>query len=343
MRGKTRQAILLTGGGTGGHLAIVRAVKEALIERGVRPLYIGSESGQDRTWFEADEDFAAKLFLPTRGVVNRRGVGRAAAMVQVLKSAVSARRFMKEHGVSAVLSVGGFSAAPAAFASLASGVPLFIHEQNAVPGRLNKLFRPLSRAYFSSYDGERIDYPVRELFFQTARTRKKVERVIFLGGSQGALAINDFAMKAAPGLAERGIAIIHQAGSRDFERVRQGYAALGIDAEVFPFCDTLHEKIARADFAVSRAGASTLWELVANRIPTLFVPYPYAAGDHQYHNAAFLAERGAGWVVRQEALTPETLWKILEEDIAAVSGNMEGLIAPEGAEKIAKRLMEERG
>ena len=340
---KTEHAILLTGGGTGGHLAIVRALKEALLDEGIRPFYIGSESGQDRAWFEADETFAGKLFLPTRGVVNRRGWGRAAAMADILKSTAQAKRFMRNNGVSAVLSVGGFSAAPAAFAALVSGVPLFIHEQNAVPGRLNRLLRPFCRTYFSSYEGERVDYPVREVFFRSARTRQTVERIIFLGGSQGAVAINDFAIAVAPGLVERGIAISHQTGEREFERVKEAYKRAGVEAEVFAFHEALHEKIVRADLAVSRAGASTLWELVANRIPTLFVPYPYAAGDHQYHNAAFLAQREAGWVVRQEALKPELLWESLQADIGRVSKNLEGLIAPEGAKTIAKRLMEEIG
>ncbi|WP_236579106.1 UDP-N-acetylglucosamine--N-acetylmuramyl-(pentapeptide) pyrophosphoryl-undecaprenol N-acetylglucosamine transferase [Hydrogenimonas urashimensis] len=336
----TRHAILLTGGGTGGHLAIVRAVKEALLAQGVRPFYIGSESGQDREWFDADGDFADKLFLPTRGVVNRRGFGKAAALGQVLKSSVAARRYLKEHGISAVLSVGGFSAAPASFAALASGVPLFIHEQNAVPGRLNRLFRPFCRAYFSSYDGERIDYPVREVFFQKARTRATIRTVVFLGGSQGASAINDFALKAASGLKDRGIAIIHQTGRRDFERVKQGYARVGIDADVFPFDKALHEKIARADFAVSRAGASTLWELVANRIPTLFVPYPHAAGDHQYFNAKFLCEKGAAWVKRESELVVDDLLNIDAEAVEAASRRLEGLIGPGGAEAIANALLQ---
>jgi UDP-N-acetylglucosamine--N-acetylmuramyl-(pentapeptide) pyrophosphoryl-undecaprenol N-acetylglucosamine transferase len=336
--GSTSHSILLTGGGTGGHLAIVRAVKEALLKRGVRPLYIGSESGQDRGWFGEDDDFSAKLFLSTRGVVNRRGPGKLAALAQTLTAARSARAFMKAHGVNAVLSVGGFSAAPASFAAVAGGVPLFIHEQNAVAGRLNRLLKPFARRYFSSYEGERIDYPVADIFFRTARTRDTLRTVIFLGGSQGAAAINDFALALAPKLAQTGVRILHQAGKRDLERVAGAYEEMGVAAEVFAFDPKLHEKIAAADLAVSRAGASTLWELVANRLPTLFVPYPYAAGDHQYHNARYLAERGAGWVVRQEALTEAAFWGVAKGDLAAVSETLGRLIRPRGAERIAEAL-----
>lgn len=340
----TQHSILLTGGGTGGHLAIVRAVKEELLGRGIRPFYIGSESGQDRAWFGDDETFENRLFLPTRGVVNRRGFEKMSSILQMLKAAKRARHFMKKHRIQAVLSVGGFSAAPASFAAILSGIPLYIHEQNAVSGRLNRLLKPFARRFFSSYGEGRIDYPVADIFFETARIRTEIKSVIFLGGSQGARAINDFALKMAPRLHRRGIAIIHQTGASDYERIRDAYGSLGIEADVFAFDRAIHTKIAAADFAVSRAGASTLWELAANRIPTLFVPYPYAAGDHQYHNARYLAERRAGWVVRQEALESGALLEILESDIASVSENLADLIEPKGAKIVVDAILgEERG
>jgi UDP-N-acetylglucosamine--N-acetylmuramyl-(pentapeptide) pyrophosphoryl-undecaprenol N-acetylglucosamine transferase len=336
----TTHSILLTGGGTGGHLAIVRSVKEALFRRGIRPCYIGSESGQDRAWFGEDAEFEAKLFLPTRGVVNQRGFGKLASMAQVFKAMLQARRFIKAHGIEAVLSVGGFSAAPASFAAILTGTPLFIHEQNAVSGRLNRLLKPFAKRFFSSYGEDRTDYPVSDIFFETARRRERVETVIFLGGSQGARAVNAFALELAPELARRGIGIIHQTGAGEYERVAEAYRRIGVEADVFAFDRALHAKIAKADFAVSRAGASTLWELAANRIPALFIPYPYAAGDHQYHNARYLAERGAGWVVREEALEPARFWEILESDLAAVSDRLGTAIGRNGVETIVDALLE---
>ncbi|BDY13316.1 undecaprenyldiphospho-muramoylpentapeptide beta-N-acetylglucosaminyltransferase [Hydrogenimonas cancrithermarum] len=334
--------ILLTGGGTGGHLAIVRSVKEELLRRGIRPCYIGSESGQDRAWFGEDADFEAKRFLPTRGVVNQRGFGKLASMAQVFKATLQARRFIKAHGIEAVLSVGGFSAAPASFAAILTGTPLFIHEQNAVSGRLNRILEPFAKRFFSSYGDDRIDYPVGEIFFQTARLRTEVETVIFLGGSQGAKAINDFALELAPELRRRGIRIVHQTGNLDYERIKGAYEALGIEADVFAFDKELYKRIAQADFAVSRAGASTLWELAANRIPTLFVPYPYAAGDHQYHNARYIVERNAGWIVRQNALKSDLFWDIIDkENIAPVSEKLATMIGPDGARKIVESMLAE--
>ncbi len=334
------RSILLTGGGTGGHLAIVRSVKEELRRRDIHPCYVGSKSGQDSSWFAQDDDFAGKLFLPTRGVVNQRGFRKVASMARMVDATRLARRFMREHKIEAVLSVGGFSAAPAAFAALLERVPLFIHEQNAKEGRLNRVLKPFCDTFFPSFGEGRVDYPVGASFFETARVRRKLGTVIFLGGSQGARAINDFALKLAPVLARKGIAIIHQTGTSEYERIKEAYGKLGVGADLFPFDPDLVRKLARADFAVSRAGASTLWELAANRIPTLFVPYPYAAGDHQYFNAKYLSDRGAAWVVRQQELTPEIFWRIASGKIAPVSERLATLIDRGGAARIVETMLE---
>jgi len=332
--------ILLTGGGTGGHLAIVRSIKEELLKRDIHPFYIGSESGQDRSWFEKDNDFADKLFLSTRGVVNQKGIDKLYSISQIFKAILQARNFMKVHKIEAVLSVGGFSAAPASFAAILTNIPLFIHEQNAVSGRLNQLLKPFSKHFFSSYGDETVDYPVSENFFKTARIRSEIKRVIFLGGSQGAKAINDFALQLAPELKKQGIGIIHQTGKIDYERINDAYKELNIEADVFAFDKEIHLHIAKADLAVSRAGASTLWELTAAQIPTLFIPYPYAAGDHQYYNARHHVDMNAGWVIRQNMLKPDIFWNILETDIESISKKLRLMINPHGANSVVNTIID---
>ncbi|SFP28271.1 undecaprenyldiphospho-muramoylpentapeptide beta-N-acetylglucosaminyltransferase [Hydrogenimonas thermophila] len=332
--------ILLTGGGTGGHLAIVRSVKDELLKRGINTYYIGSESGQDRAWFEKDDDFKDKLFLPTRGVVNQKGLDKLYSISQIFKSMLQAKEFMKAHNIDAVLSVGGFSAAPASFAAILIRIPLFIHEQNALTGRLNKILKPFSKHFFSSYGSDPVDYPVSENFFKTARVRSEVKRVIFLGGSQGAKAINDFALQLAPELQKLGIGIIHQTGKRDYERVSKEYKKLNIEADVFAFDKEIYLRIEKADLAVSRAGASTLWELTAAQIPTLFIPYPYAAGDHQYYNAAYHVGMNAGWVVRQNMLERDIFLNIIDSNIEVVSKRLGTMISQNGACKIVKTILD---
>lgn len=328
----------MTGGGTGGHLAIIKAVKEHLKEEEL--IYIGSTKGQDRAWFENDPDFSQCYFLETRGVVNQGLLGKVASLWKILTSALKVRRILKAHRASVVFSVGGFSAAPAALAAKLSGTPLVIHEQNAALGSLNKLLKPYADTFISSYMEESPikAYPIKQEFFDNARLRKEVKTVIFLGGSQGAKAINDLALFLAPVLKEKGIRIIHQAGEKNIDAVRSAYEKLGIDAEVFGFTKELAKYMNEADFAIARAGASTLWELSATALPTLFIPYPYAASDHQYHNAKFLVEKKLAWLMRENEIERDKVISILSEDMEAKSRGLMEVVEKEGSYQIAQLL-----
>ena len=331
---------VITGGGTGGHLAIAAALQEVLVERGHEAVFIGSTSGQDRMWFEEHSGFAHAYFLPTTGVVNRKGWQKVTALWKVFAAFLRARKLLKQHKSSAVISVGGFSAAPASLAALSRGVPLFIHEQNARVGRLNALLRPFAKAFFSSYEAESPvrAYPVAEVLFKKARVRKKIETVIFLGGSQGAAYINDLALSAAPILKARNIAIIHQCGERDFERVERAYETLGIEVNLVAFTRELPELLTQSDLAVTRAGASTLWELCANGLPALYIPYPYAAGDHQFYNARFIVQQELGWCERQGEEVEPLLTGILDEDMQSRSRGLMTLTERDGAAQIVKMI-----
>ena len=120
----------------------------------------------------------------------------------------------------------------------------------------------------------------------------------------------------------------------------QAYKELAIKAEVFAFRDDLDELMQKSDLAVSRSGASTLWELCASTLPALYIPYPYAAGDHQFYNATFLVEKGASWMQRQEEKPYEVLCELLDKDMSQASKRLKTLIAPNGAEKIIQKVEE---
>ncbi len=293
--------ICITGGGTGGHLMIAEVLAKAAVENGHELIFIGSTHGQDRKYFGDRSHFSNVYFLETTGVVNQNGFKKLLAFYKVIRGFFQARSLLKRHKIKAVYSVGGFSAAPASFASLSCLIPLFIHEQNAVYGRLNTLLKPLAKSFISAYDKESEiqGYPVKEIFYKRARVRSKLKTILFLGGSHGAKAINDLALSVAKDLYNAGIKILHQAGKADFERVSSAYKALDIEVELYSFTTELASLIEQADLAVSRAGASTLWELTTNGCPGFYVPYPYAAGDHQYYNAAFIVENKMGWCVRE--------------------------------------------
>ncbi|PHR58499.1 MAG: undecaprenyldiphospho-muramoylpentapeptide beta-N-acetylglucosaminyltransferase [Arcobacter sp.] len=330
--------ILITGGGTGGHLAIAKSLRDAAISRGHECVFVGSTSGQDKSWFLGDAEFKEVYFLKTSGVVNKKGFGKIASLFLTLKASFQAMSFVKK--ADAVISVGGFSAAPASFAAVFLRRPYFIHEQNAAIGRLNKLLRSSCDEFFSSYEEDSLikDYPVRQSFFKLSHTRSKIKTIIFLGGSQGARFINELAIKIAPMLKEKQIRIIHQAGKLEITKVKEAYKNLNISAEVFDFRDDIDVLMKESDFAVSRCGASTLWELCASALPALYIPYPYAAGDHQFYNASFLVEKKASWMQRQEENPYKLLCELLEIDMKNTSENLKNIIKPDGAINIIKRV-----
>lgn len=314
----------ITGGGTGGHLMIAEALVDAAINEGHEAVFIGSMSGQDRRYFEKNGKFSHVYFLETTGVVNQKGLKKIKAIWLIIRAFSASRRILKKHKIEATYSVGGFSAAPASLASISRGIAFFIHEQNAVEGRLNSLLKPFAKRFISAYDKNSPihGYPVKDEFFSSARVRKKIKTVIFLGGSQGAKAINDLALSVAKELQAKEIKIIHQAGEKDFERVKNEYEILGVEAEIYGFTKDMSSLMSKADLAVSRSGASTLWELCANALPALFIPFPYAASDHQYYNAEFIVKNNLGWCERESGDLKSVLLSILEEDLQSRSESL---------------------
>ena len=331
-------SIVMTGGGTGGHLAIIKAVKEHLKEEEL--IYIGSTKGQDKQWFEHDDDFAYTYFFETRGVVNQGALGKVKSLLMMAKATMKAVKLLRKHKAKVVFSVGGFSAAATAFAAKILRIPLVIHEQNAALGSLNKMLKPYASAFISSYLEESPikAYPIKQIFFENARIRDEVNTIIFLGGSQGAKAINALALQIAPKLKERGIKIIHQAGQNNIDEVQKAYDDLGIEAEVFGFTDKLADYMNEADFAIARSGASTLWELSATAVPTLYIPYPYAASDHQFHNAQFLVEKDLAWIMREKEIDTQKVLALLDENLADKSKGLMEIVEKNGSEKIAALL-----
>ena len=331
-------SIIMTGGGTGGHLAIIKAVKEHLKDEEL--IYIGSIQGQDKQWFEKDDDFKDKYFFETRGVVNQGGVGKIKSLFMLFKATLQAIKLLKKHQAKVVFSVGGFSSAATAFAAKILRIPLVIHEQNAALGSLNKMLKPYATEFISSYLEESPvkAYPVKEIFFENARIRHKVQTIIFLGGSQGAKAINELALELAEKLQEKGIRIIHQAGEKNIDEVQKAYNDLGVKAEVFGFTTKLAEYMNEADIAIARAGASTLWELSATALPTLFIPYPYAASDHQFYNAQFLVEKDLAWLMRENEIDKEKVLAFLDEDLDLKSQGLMEIVEKDGSYKISQYI-----
>ncbi len=317
-----KNKIVITGGGTGGHLKVADAFIENLYKKGIEIIYIGSSNGQDKAWFENDKRISQKYFFDTKGVVNKKFIGKILSLLNIFSKTLECLKIYSKNDIKKVISVGGYSAAAGSFAGiLKPSCNLYIHEQNSKMGTLNKLTSKAAKYVFSSYDENSLvkDYPVDEMFFENARIRQEVKTIAFLGGSQGAVAINDFALKVASKLDKMGIKIIHQAGKTDYERVKKEYENLGIKADVFDFTKDIISKMKEADFSVSRAGASTLWETVANALPTFFIPYPYAAA--------------------QKDLDEEYFFNCLNSDIKIMSASLKLAIEPNAIDKIVDEIL----
>lgn len=361
---------IITGGGTGGHLSIAKTLALECKKRGINIIYIGSISGQDRLWFEKSEIFNEVHFLNTTGVVNKRGFGMFRAMYLQLCAIFQARKIIKKNSIDFVFSVGGFSAGGAAIAAILCNIPLFIHEQNAVFGSLNKILSPFARGIFGSFALNhkhfiQTAYPINDDFFMLSRMRKNIGSILILGGSQGARALNDFGLILAQNLKilldvlnvdGARFKIFHQCGANDFERVKNEYLKLNFKAnfgdkkaefsneicEIYlvAFSKNMAEILNKADFCLSRAGASSLWEICANSLPCAFVPYPFAAKNHQVFNAKYIKERGWGEILMQENLNLDNFLQLLKTmNIAKISQNLHENKAENGAKHIMEQIL----
>ncbi|MEA3512582.1 MAG: UDP-N-acetylglucosamine--N-acetylmuramyl-(pentapeptide) pyrophosphoryl-undecaprenol N-acetylglucosamine transferase [Campylobacterota bacterium] len=329
--------IIITGGGTGGHLSVARSFIDEFYKRGYKVIFVGSTKGQDKQWFENYPKLYKAYFLDTKGVVNQNFIGKFISLFMIFKAVLTSIKIINTNNVSKVVSVGGFSAASASFAAFFTRTDFYIHEQNSVVGRLNKITSKYAKEMFSSYlpDSKVKDYPISQKFFENSRIRKEIKTIIFLGGSQGAKAINNFAVKVAPKLNDMGIKMIHQTGKNDFNDIKEKYDELKIEVDVFDFSTELLKKMNQADFSISRAGASTLWELVALGIPSFFIPYPYAAANHQYFNAKYLLDNDLCFLQTEKELDENYFFECLKNDIENKSKKLINTIHKNAVKNIA--------
>ena len=276
-------------------------------------------------------------------------------------SLLDAWRLLSRRRPHIVMGVGGYSSGPVVLTAAMRRIPTLVLEPNAVPGLTNRLLAPWVRAAAVTYDqtlsffGRRgfvAGNPVRAEFFQTSNFEvrtSKLPRVLILGGSQGAHAINVAMVAAAPQLVRRAadVALVHQTGERDVEVVREGYRRAGIPAaRAESFLDPVAREMAEADVVVSRAGATTLAELAAAGRPAVLVPLPAATDDHQRKNAEILDRAGAAVLLDQRDLTADRLASVVGDLIAdperrgRMAAAMRTFARPDAASRIVDRLIE---
>jgi UDP-N-acetylglucosamine--N-acetylmuramyl-(pentapeptide) pyrophosphoryl-undecaprenol N-acetylglucosamine transferase len=327
--------MLLAGGGTGGHLFPAVALAQRLLETepGSEVLFVGTERG-------IEARVLPKLALPLRtidiaGFVGAGLRGKLALLPRLVRSVRQSLGILGQFRPEVVVGVGGYASAPVLLASRLRGVPYLIHEQNAWPGLTNRLLGRWARRVCLSFAEAQGAFrrgrpvltgnPLRRGMEECPPLPEGAPLLLAFGGSQGARAVNSALLAALPALEEwRGrLRIIHQTGADDLERVRDGYRQAGWEAEVVPFIDDMAAAYARAHLVLCRAGATTIAELTACGRPSILVPYPFAAADHQTGNARALAGRGAARLLPQAELTGERLGR----EVGALLADRQRLLA----------------
>ena len=346
--------VLIACGGTGGHLFPGLAVAEMLAARRHEVKLVVSEKAVDQAAVGQ-----AGITVRSIAAVGYTGVGGLVRFcVQLARAVGDCVEECRQFEPDAVLGMGGFTSAPAVFAAgwRRRGVKL-IHESNAVPGKANRWSGKLAdhiavgvpdcAKFFGRKPVTVTGTPIRQALRQGqiagAHARLGLDRqrltILVMGGSQGARAINEAVVAALPGLADwKGrTQFVHLSGPRDATTLRAAYEANGFKAQVMSFCNEMELPYSAADLVIARSGAATLTELAAFGLPAILLPYPQAAGNHQWHNAKVFERVGAARIVEPVTQLPATLRRLLEDEggRAGMAQAARTLAVTDAAERIA--------
>ncbi|WP_457601220.1 UDP-N-acetylglucosamine--N-acetylmuramyl-(pentapeptide) pyrophosphoryl-undecaprenol N-acetylglucosamine transferase [Hydrogenivirga sp.] len=348
--------LVISGGGTGGHFFPSLEVLKKAKERKLETLYVGAERGIERGFEHAIP--GKKLFLetyPLRGVSLAR---RLKALWSFWKGVRLLGRNVGGDFRSVVF--GGYASVPVGVFTALKRKRLYLHEQNSVPSMTNRVLSSFSTKVFITFEhsrrffkGENVvktGFPLREELLNTKLERANAKEalgfkpesplVLFMGGSQGARFINSLAVDFAR---KTGAPTLLISGEADYERVSELSEDLK-NLKVYPFRTDMGLIYSATEVAVCRAGAGTVSELSYFQVPAVFIPYPYAAGDHQYYNAKEIEELGGAFVLRQEKASVDRVVELVDkvfQDIASMRACVAGFANPEAVELILNEVLED--
>ncbi|MGR8978837.1 MAG: undecaprenyldiphospho-muramoylpentapeptide beta-N-acetylglucosaminyltransferase [Gammaproteobacteria bacterium] len=307
--------IVIMAGGTGGHVFPALAVAQSLIEKGWQVSWLGTKKGLESR--VVPENGIEIDWLSVSGIRGKGIISKLTALFGLLRACLQAGRILRSRRPDVVLGMGGFASGPGGLVAKLSGIPLVIHEQNRVPGTTNRLLAKISNtvleAFPDSFDKKVkavcTGNPLRKNFLveQGAGDKQAGERIKILvfGGSQGAKILNEIVPEAIARVKD--VEVRHQTGAVMRDEVLEHYEALGVNADVTAFIEDMVKAYRWADLAICRSGAMTVSEVAAMGLPAIFVPLLGAIDDHQFANARFLADVGAGSILQQKELSPQTL------------------------------------
>lgn len=350
---------MIAAGGTGGHVfpgvAIAMEIRKS--RPGVRVVFAGTSRGIEE---RIVPPLGWKLIIVnSTKIKGKSGFGKLVSLMRTPFSIMNSIGIIRSEKPALIVSVGGYAAGPLSLAAWFLGVPVVLLEPNAVPGLTNRVLGRFAKMVFIAFDGASAYFNSKKIVKTGTPIRKEIlnsrrreimtddKFTIFLfGGSQGARRLNESMVDAVKKLADYRdrIRVFHQTGRREnIDEIKASYAASGIDARVFDFTDRIWECYAKADFVIARAGASTVSELAALSLPSVLVPYPHAADDHQRANAEELVHVGGALMIRDDECTGDRLATIIREMIEDpdILMNMRKALIGAGPHDAAKKIVEE--
>lgn len=355
-----RRPILIMAGGTGGHVFPGLAVATALRGRGQEVVWLGTRRG-----LEARLVPEAGIPIEWIGIGGLRGKGiRARVLAPMRLTAALSQAFwvLLRRRPKAVIGFGGFVAGPGGLMAALLRIPLILHEQNAIPGLTNRWLARLAQVVFTGfpvgipgaearcrYVGNPVRAEIAALAPPSERLagREGVPRLLIIGGSQGAAALNRMVPEALARLSVQDRPEVwHQAGERHLDVTRQAYEQTRVEGRVDAFVSDMTSAYAWADLVVCRSGALTVAELAAAGVASLLVPFPFAVDDHQRVNGQFLVDAGAAVMILESDLTPKRLAEVLHKllgdraRLLAMAQAARALARVDAAEVVAEACME---
>jgi UDP-N-acetylglucosamine--N-acetylmuramyl-(pentapeptide) pyrophosphoryl-undecaprenol N-acetylglucosamine transferase len=318
--------ILVMAGGTGGHVYPALAVAEALRAKSRDIIWLGTRRG-----LEARVVPAADIPIEWVSVSGLRGKGKLTLLMAPFRlcfALLQSLRIVARHRPAVVLGMGGFVSGPGGLAAWLLRRPLIIHEQNAVSGLTNRLLARLARVVLQAFPGSfsasvkaiSVGNPVRADIAAIVEPATRMAgrdgplRLLVLGGSQGALALNRVLPAALARIRKDvSLTVRHQSGERTLAQAEDAYREAGVEVQLLPFIEDMAEAYQWADLVVCRAGALTVAEIAAAGLAAIFIPFPAAVDDHQTANATPMMEAGAATIIAESELNDEMLANTLRE------------------------------
>ncbi len=325
MKNQDKLKIVMTGGGTGGHLFPAIAIAEAFLEKNPLNdiLFVSTGKPFEKTTLSS-HGFRLEC-IPSEGIKGRSLSDKLQALKKIPKGVIESYRILRRFQPDIVVGVGSYSSAPLVIAACFLCIPVVLHEQNVKPGITNRLFSPVAKRVYISFADTRLNFaktrffgnPVRKQIqkisedsgsSQNEKSQAENFTVLVIGGSQGSHAINKAVADSLSGLDNKeGFHFIHQTGQTDARMVEKAYLQHRVSFTVKPFFYEMAECYKKADLVICRSGATTIAEITATGKPAIFIPFPYASDNHQVFNATCLAKEDAAEIILEKDLSGQAL------------------------------------